>query len=480
MIPAVIESLRAHHEWRDVLQVVPGEADAFCAHDIKQNGGLLLTSDSDLLIQDLGPDGSVVFLWDLRDRLALDPNQDSKEDTKFSTAESAKAHFTATSYCRLDMERHFALEGLGGLPRLVFEWQRGNDSLAKTHMRLTSDADIPFDEEAFNKFFEEHRPEDYIPEAHPIVHKLSSLDPRISEFIIQSLNIRLTKDSSKSQEHERSDRGPRGHEELSIFLPTMVEDTSSKSSWEYSQITRQLAYGLTQSFSGGGHKSVIEYRALQSTKGGRKVDIPKAKTVDQWCEMLVSTLTELGTFPTIPNGKWLAFACYQEIQASEPEAMNSASVKLATEAVHNKRPSATNYSWQLIQLNAIIQASFYSLRILKQVLELKESLAPEQMTDGQKQLLQHLSSLPPISEWPSVQELYGNMRMVGRANGFATIAHILRIPDIRLQSPRADMEKVLSKKVQKTKKRSRTEGGNPASKVAKSSNPFEALGLAPE
>lgn len=470
MIPAVIEGLRASENWRDVIQVVPGEADAFCAQDIKQNGGLLLTSDSDLLIQDLGPEGFVVFLWDLRDQTATEAGNSSKKEATAPATDISRALFTATAYNRSNMERHFALGDLGGFPRLIFEWQQRRETLATTHMRLTSDAGIPFDEPAFNEFFEEHRQEDYISETHPVVHKLSNLDPRISEFVIQSLNITMAKDVDTSRSAARD---PRGHGELSIFLPTMIEDTSSKSSWECSQTTRQLAYGLARGFSSGDHNSVIEYRTLQSIKGGRMVDVPDSNTTEQWCEMLVSTLTKLDTFPTIRNGKWLAFALYQEIQLSDSQGTNSAAVKTATEAVYQDAKKNQN-SWQQIHLNATVQASLYSMRMLSQILEIKSLLAVGRMTDTQRQLLDHVTTLPAIAEWPNVLGLLEDLRSFREAQGFAIIPRILGIPEIKLREPSAKIKKASA---QKTKKRTRTESTGPPSKAMRSTNPFDALGI---
>ena len=65
LVPAVIEALRNSQDWAPLIQVVPGEADTYCAQDVRQNGGIVLTSDSDLLVQDLGADGRVSFFWDV-------------------------------------------------------------------------------------------------------------------------------------------------------------------------------------------------------------------------------------------------------------------------------------------------------------------------------------------------------------------------------------------------------------------------------
>ncbi|RAH75947.1 hypothetical protein BO86DRAFT_460228 [Aspergillus japonicus CBS 114.51] len=48
--------------WADVTIMVPGEADAYCAHFAKENACSILTNDSDLLLYDIGSSGSVILV----------------------------------------------------------------------------------------------------------------------------------------------------------------------------------------------------------------------------------------------------------------------------------------------------------------------------------------------------------------------------------------------------------------------------------
>ncbi|KAH6659595.1 XPG domain containing-domain-containing protein [Truncatella angustata] len=473
LIPSVIDSLKASDDYVDVVELVPGEADVFCADDIRQNGGLLFTGDSDLLIQDLGPDGSVVFFWDLWDGLAEDPDAPGAGQHQSLAVKDKKVPFKALSYSRYNIERVLGIEGTGGLPRLVFEWQRRRETLLQAQAHMGPDSDSPFDEEGFNKFLKEHIPEQYIPEHHPVVPMLFHLDPRVSEFVIQSLTTEMIEDEKRSSSRLlESVKGPRGPEELSIFLPTMIEDTTSKSAWEYSQTTRQLAYGLARTSARRPRKTVIEYRTLLSTKGGRKIDVPERSTVDQWCEMLVATLDQIDD--DMPRWKWLAFALYQEIQLSDAGDRPSMAVRLVREAVTGVQ-KPVKYSWQHIHLGAVIQASFYSLRILKQLLDVRTALKPEQMTDAQKLLHQHLMKFPLITDWPSVLNLRNDLSAVGNASGLTLISRMLGIPEIKLWDTPA---KATGKKRKLPVKAETGESLPP--KAARSSNPFEALEMASE
>ena len=52
-------------KYSTVTKMVPGEADPYCARRARRKGGIVFTSDSDLLIYDLGKHGSVVYFSDL-------------------------------------------------------------------------------------------------------------------------------------------------------------------------------------------------------------------------------------------------------------------------------------------------------------------------------------------------------------------------------------------------------------------------------
>lgn len=67
-VSAILDALVASEKYRHMVQVVPDEADAFCASYVRAYGGVILTGDSDLLIYDLGPSGSVIFFRDLEVR----------------------------------------------------------------------------------------------------------------------------------------------------------------------------------------------------------------------------------------------------------------------------------------------------------------------------------------------------------------------------------------------------------------------------
>ncbi|KAL9022979.1 MAG: hypothetical protein Q9196_007444, partial [Gyalolechia fulgens] len=60
LVPAMLDTL-AKTKYASLTSIVPGEADPYCARIAKDEGGITLTGDSDLLVYDTGPQGSVAF-----------------------------------------------------------------------------------------------------------------------------------------------------------------------------------------------------------------------------------------------------------------------------------------------------------------------------------------------------------------------------------------------------------------------------------
>ena len=176
LVPAVVEILKSSHTWGPLVEVVSGEADMFCAEDIRQHGGVLLTSDSDLLITDLGHHGSVVFFEDIA---VSDPSHEPQR-------------LLASKFSLDSINDALALNGLGGLPRVAFEIakSRSNFNKALERVRDMKGEDIT-DISKLQTFLEEFSIKEYLPKDHPLQEMISTLDPRISEIVIQTRKCHL-------------------------------------------------------------------------------------------------------------------------------------------------------------------------------------------------------------------------------------------------------------------------------------------------
>jgi len=65
LVPAILDTLRVSGTYRSMVEIVPGEADSYCARYLKQSGGIVFTGDSDLLVHDLSSVGAVCFFKDI-------------------------------------------------------------------------------------------------------------------------------------------------------------------------------------------------------------------------------------------------------------------------------------------------------------------------------------------------------------------------------------------------------------------------------
>ncbi|KAI4146515.1 MAG: hypothetical protein L6R39_003434, partial [Caloplaca ligustica] len=61
LVPAVLDALARSNQYAAITTVVPGEADPYCALAARNLDATILTSDSDLLVYDIGPKASVMF-----------------------------------------------------------------------------------------------------------------------------------------------------------------------------------------------------------------------------------------------------------------------------------------------------------------------------------------------------------------------------------------------------------------------------------
>ncbi|OTB06037.1 hypothetical protein M426DRAFT_122833 [Hypoxylon sp. CI-4A] len=409
MVPAVLEALKHNEEWGHLTLVVPGEADMFCAQDVREHGGTLLTSDSDLLIQDLGSKGCVSFFWDI---VSSDPS-------------SRDLGITACKMSLHDINDRLGLTNLGGLPRVTFEKQRENMSFEAALQKVRDSHEDTLNSPEYQLFLAEIEMKEYIPNAHPVFGSLSSLDPRISEVVIQTLL--LGDDAESSSMNTKASRGP---ETLSIFLPIVVENRDRRSAWTMSTNVRQIAYSVLQNLTGQKSSKIIEYRTLDPSTAltGRQIEIPSPTEIIDDCVQLVSVLKKLSENSADLDMQWLAFAVYQDIEWSTSEQRPPLSATLINKAM-NESKNSDEYSWDLIHFTAQVHACLYSLRIGKQILDIVFSMT-EDLPVQVRQLRECLELLPFIAKWPTVEHMSALLLKFGNAKGLATISDMLGIPSV--------------------------------------------------
>lgn len=350
LVPAVIEKLQATPKYATITIVQPGEADLYCARYVKEHGGIVLTGDSDLLVHDLGAAGSVAFLKDLNvaenlnskslrcqvyeigtivERLALKPSHGIRP-LAFEMVMDAHASFLNL------VQRAKGCKAMTEYPGLYAEF-------AAEYLALPNDV---------------HVEDSSTSSPDSIKSRLRSLDPRISEFVLQF----PLPAAAAHLPFERQE----GHE-IQIFLPFVIDCPSKTSAWEASTATRQLAYGLLNLITPPRHQvsSIIEHRRQQSKESrGREWALPNPEQIEEAVHSLILLCGRIrGELKITGEAAWRAIAFHQDLEFAESTGKSSLGEIVTAAGTHNKR-----LSWDVIHFSAQLQGSYYSLRMLKQVL----------------------------------------------------------------------------------------------------------------
>ncbi|KAL9635801.1 MAG: hypothetical protein Q9204_002487 [Flavoplaca sp. TL-2023a] len=209
LVPAVLDEL-SQTKYASITEVVPGEADTFCAKATKDEGGMILTSDSDMLVYDIGDKNAVVFFTGLEIR--EDPNT-----TRVSSVLKANVYPTAQIAKRLEVPS-----------LLLLAYHCKSDptlSLSQARRRMLQPVQ---DASLWQRFKEAYAIKDLdgISSAQSLgIEQRSFLDPRLSELILQL-------------------SAAPGNGAINIYLPFLVDDPSRASAWYVSSFIRQIIYDL--------------------------------------------------------------------------------------------------------------------------------------------------------------------------------------------------------------------------------------------
>lgn len=394
LVPSVLDCIRTSTEFGKYVRLVPGEADVYCAQHVFERGGCVVTSDSDLLVHDL-KSGSVVFFWSL-DLLSPDLSVDG--DTNETRQKSMTAYTPMSIVQRLSIP----LEQ-GGMKRFGFELS--TKSYGSLPHIIENCRKPPKDPKAFAEFSKPYEP--LAPEALVEANAFSDgdgkfLDPRISEIVFQSDAYMSRFCSSARVEREPEAEGPL------IFLPLLFECPGRASSWDSSMGIRQLAYSLLLSaYPDPSWSCVRELRRSQSLNNkGKRVELLESTEAEEFALSLLESLDFVaGEFDDL-NARFFYFTLHQDQTASEAEGKSSNSFVSVQHFLKNKSKPG-RVAWTTVHLTAQLQATYYSLRLLSQIIRVvsaSDAVAklPMQTLD---RLGHHLDKLPRLTEYPTVSSL---------------------------------------------------------------------------
>ena len=459
LVPAILEALIKSEYYKIITEVVPGEADLYCARYLKKHGGTVFTGDSDLLVHELGMNGAVAFFKDIED-----PNTSSGslQSRIYHSAAIAERLGLPKSPGLLSLAFEMFMDNHGTFPKLVA--QASTLKAIKTHEKM------------YQNFCKEYASLDggveETSDITPVLSVLRSLDPRISEVVLQfpaigTLARQETAAATQNTPH--------------VFLPFLLDCPIRTSTWEMSTSVRQLAYGLINLIVPESQQrfSIYEHRRQQKNSSGREWQLPSISEIPDACTAVANLLKLLrDKLPkTSEVDLWLAIAIYQDIERASSLDKTPLSRAITDQLfdLQDPRRYYKNCSWDVIHLLAQIQGSYYSFRILKQIINLLiahngSRLLPEPV----RQLNNHLESLPgfcDILDLSHVTSIYQRIQ----SNNILKMAHEI----VGIEEPEAigyveTSVSSSSKKKQKRKGASVTTESSALKK--KSTNPFELLG----
>lgn len=430
LVPAVLETLASTARYGLLTDVVPGEADAYCAQHAQRVGGLILTNDSDLLVYNLGPAASVTFFSDL-------------EFSELENGSRGKREYALRylSYDPTQIAGQLALSNPFGLATFAYEVEQ-DSSLGTSDLlrRARSFSNKTVSRPDFDLFLTQYQ----IPKE-PVLWPFTKLkdthgdgsgttprypDPRVSELVCRywSLGSELL-----------SVNPPK---EMMMYLPFLLDDPMRSSAWLIGAPERVLAYSILDR-TASSYKSYPCFSEVG--RRGQRIADTQIPLLDQFATIhharavnnKVQNLRLL--FPELSQALLWTLYAVQLITQSATNYGKSPPTKLQLLLLLSR--TAVARDWSAIHLSAQMQAALYSLHMLRQILWIalySKSDQGRRQDQGKKcsewtneeeeeeQLLrtlsEHLESLPSLSH--GLLNAYDNESMDEASKGLR-LDHVL-------------------------------------------------------
>ncbi|KAH7386340.1 XPG domain containing-domain-containing protein [Cadophora sp. MPI-SDFR-AT-0126] len=460
VVPAILEALKSSSGYSDVTEVVPGEADLYCARYLKQHGGLVFTSDSDLLVHDLGPNGGVNFFHDI-ELSGNDPSRILRTQT-FHPAVISDRLALPKAYGLHSLAFEIFMDAHGTFPRLLTQ--------AQSLKAITNQPQM------FKDFLKEYASlpieSDLPAESAGALRVLRTLDPRTSEYVLHFPSLARIAGQTLVSE-EPASLSPH------IFLPFLLDCPVRTNAWEVSTATRQLAYGLVNIIVPAREQasSVFEHRRQMERSGGRELMLPAVSDIPEACMNMLKTFEDLQK--KLPNFDetqlWIALAVHQDVDWSTANSKTAIGQLFLQRMAYPKISDPSGYfGWDVVQFFAQLQGSLYSFRILKQITSLVVSTGPKaSIPEAVYRLDSLLSSVPTLVDYPDLSTASSIIRKSEGMNFLKDLKAVMKALDYSPSTATSDSAKS-RKSSKKKRKRDQAASDLPAVRP-KSSNPFALL-----
>lgn len=432
-----------HHRF-PIIQIVPGEADTYCAANARKTGAAILTSDSDLLAYDLGTEASVILLNSvelskisssagdrgrgrlvqllgtryhgpsLTSKLGLPPDCSLQGFCFYRSCDASVGTLKLKLRCCGigDMQR-----GVGGygLQEEQEEWRRFLRQYSSDGIAFQDgDEDVEENdvETQDGKTWSENLRQRF---GRSYLHShLQGLDPRVAELVMQFQNQQDTRSDGPLKE----DEGVNGDDQenlLHMYLPFLLEDPSRDSAWSYGRSLRLLAYSVLlrlyapcpiigKNFH---HAKLQEFQRRGARIVGLCVDIDAGTScllqIDAVIQTLQRTFKSQKQLSTSSRWKSFALSCISEQRISDGRSPPDS--RWAERFLTLQQGLYEPTAWDDVHNQASVEAVLYSLRMLKQVttfvLGVSFQRGRGEGKDDQrslKELIDALDGLPRIEE----------------------------------------------------------------------------------
>lgn len=384
LVPAVLDCLRGSDEYGEVTEVVPGEADHFCAVEISKHGGVLLTSDSDLLVHNLG-EGRVAFLRDLHTQ----PRQGVR-----ILSFAPKKIFQKIGLSYPEKAIHLAYERKNS-PQA---------SLSQLTAKCAKPAPQCDEYNAFQAEYTQYGEGIRFKEGRFVLPILHNLDPRVSEFVLQFCARGYDLDA---------------HIPIRMFLPSLLECPALKSAWDGSTTVRQLAYSTASLIAPrkGSGLEIREFRRVESPSyNGRQIKPLSQDLARQSMRDILSCAKLLETKLHCKDEKfWIVLAMALDKMESRRRGSEPLVEVIEKELVGVTRNFGECISWVIVHACAQLQATWYSFRLLHQILQVISSPHVAELLPESTLLYALLSKLMNVELYPRTADLLQTARELQRS-----------------------------------------------------------------
>ncbi len=411
-VQAIREALDQSDCYGPVTSLAPGEADPYCAEHVRLHGGIVLTSDSDLLVFDLGPEGGVVFFNELEAN-----HKDGSEN------------IMAWKYCPAAIAKRLSLAPRYGMSALAFEMSMDPSlPLNKVLERSRKAVAISANRDQYKAFLAEY-PRVLLTSSGlartPFTSGSLEFDSRVSEFVLQYLQPEGVCD-------DRQDCGPpdlsTGEISFMMFLPPLLDNWARASAWEISASLRTLAYGMVQHVSERAGPVVLEYRRLLSSSSkGKPLKLPCSAILDGKSTEILTLINVIRQGLAEPELRWIVFSMYLDLAWSSAEGKESTVLRVLSKETFPNGLLDTS-SWNTAHWFAQIQGTYYSLRILRQMLVFVSQEA-HHLPETAYELLEALSCLPPFAGYLSFNEMHSLPDRVRAAGGLVLLEKLCELDE---------------------------------------------------